>query len=170
MGVEDEALPESGIAPHVHFAGLRSAGDRRTAVTFLGHALPRLEALAWAGRVLETEAATRELRRPDQQALEHALRWLGDPGDATRRTAMEAAESAGERSPERMLATGVFFSGGSISESDLPVILPAPELAGRFAAVAVILAAARVQDGNALLDRALDLGERIAAEGTTALR
>jgi hypothetical protein len=170
MGQADEDLPEPGVTPDQHFAGLGAQGDRLGAVSFLGHALPRFEALAWAARILEQETATRELRRPDRQALDHALRWLGEPNDAARRAAHDAAEAASERSPERMLAMGVFFSGGSISDPDLPAVPPAPELAGRFAAVAVTLAAARAEDGNAVLDRALALGERIAAEGTSALQ
>ncbi|WP_299647174.1 hypothetical protein [Sphingomonas bacterium] len=170
MGTPADALPEAGVTPDQHYAALREAGDRPGAVNFLGHALQRLEALAWAARVLEMEGATRELRRPDRQALDHALRWLGDPNDVTRRAAMDAAEAAGEASPERMLGTGVFFSGGSISDPDLPAVLPAPELAGRFAAIAVTLAAARAEDRDAVLDRAMALGERVASEGTGALR
>lgn len=170
MGVEEEALPEPGVSPERHFAALRAVGDRYAAIGFIGHALPRFEALAWAARVLETEATTRALRPADRQALDHALRWLGEPGEDARRAAMAAADAAGERSPERMLATGVFFSGGSISAPDLPAIAPQPELAGRFAAIAVTLAAARADGRDALLDRALDLGGRVAADGMEALR
>lgn len=170
MGVEEDALPAAGVEPEPHYHALRKAGDRAGAATFLGHALPRLEALAWAARVLEDEARTRELKHGDRQALDHALRWLGDPNDASRRAAMAAADEAGERSPERLLATGVFFSGGSISQPDLEPVLPAPELAGRFAAAAVALAAARAeQESDAVFDRALDLGEQVAADGARAL-
>lgn len=169
MDVDEAELPEEGVAPVAHYQALRAGGDRLTAVSFLGHALPRFEALAWAARVLDEQAAALTLARADRQALEHALRWLGEPNDWTRRAAMDAADAAGERSPERMLATGVFFSGGSISQPDLPPVMPPPELAGRFAAIAVTLAAARVEDGTAVLDRALDLGERVAADGMQVL-
>ena len=170
MDVDETALPAAGIAPDAHYQALRADGDRLTAVGFLGHARPRFEALAWAARVLDEEAARQTLPRADRQALEHVLRWLGEPDDRSRRAAMDAAEAAGERSPERMLATGVFFSGGSISGPDLPPVMPAPELAGRFAAVAVTLAAARAaEESDAVLDRALDLGERVADQGAQAL-
>lgn len=169
MGVDEAEWPASGIAPDEHYRAVRAGGDRLSAVSFIGHALPRFEALTWAARVLDEQAAALTLSRADRQALEHALRWLGEPNDRTRRAAMAAAEAAGERAPERMLATGVFFSGGSISQPDLPPVMPSPELAGRFAAIAVTLAAARAQDGAALLDRALDLGERVAADGAGAL-
>lgn len=169
MGDPDATLPDPGIAPEQHYRATRDGGDRLAAVRFLGHALPRFEALAWAARVLDEQAASTPLTRADRQALEHSLRWLGEPTDAARRAAMDAADAAGERAPERMLATAVFFSGGSISAPDLPPVMPAPELAGRLAAVAVTLAAARAGDGVAVLDRALDLGERVAADGVEAL-
>lgn len=169
MDVDAAALPAPGVTPDAHYRALRGGGDRLTAISFLGHALPRFEALAWAARILDGEAAGRELSRADRQALEHSLRWLGEPHDGTRRAAMDAADAAGERAPERMLATGVFFSGGSISQPDLPPVMPQPELAGRFASIAITLAAARADDGNALLDRALDLGERVATDGMGAL-
>jgi hypothetical protein len=169
MGIDDDALPEAGIAPEQHYAQTRAAGDRPTAVSFLGHALPRFEALAWAARIVEQEAERATLKRADRQALDHALRWLGEPNDGARHAAKDAADAAGERSPERMLAMAVYFSGGTISQPDLPPVLPPPELAGRFAAMAVTLAAARAEDRNAVFDRALDLGERVAADGARAL-
>lgn len=170
MDVEETRLPAEGVAPHAHYQELRAGGDRLTAVSFLGHALPRFEALAWAARVLDEQAAALPLTRADRQALEHSLRWLGEPDDDNRRAAMEAAEAAGENAPERMLATGVFFSGGSISEPDLPPVMPPPELAGRFAAIAVAMAAARSEERDAVLDKALDLGERVAIDGAEALK
>lgn len=169
MGADADALPDAGIVPEDHFKTLRDGQDRAGATMFLGHALPRMEALAWAATILEHEAQSRTLPPPDRQALDHALRWLGDPSDATRRAAMGAADAAGERSPERLLALGVFFSGGSISDPDLPPVPPAPEIAGRFAAGAVTFAAIRSAERDAVFDRALDLGNRIANDGLKAL-
>lgn len=169
MGVDRQALPDPGVTPEDHYAQLRAADDRSAAAEFLGHALPRLEALAWSARVLEAEAGAIGIDRQDRQALDTSLRWLGDPSDANRRAARVAADAAGERSPERILAMGVFFSGGSISEPDLPPVPAAPELAGRLAASAIVLAAARSPSRGDVLDRALALGERIASEGLQAL-
>lgn len=169
MGVDEAELPAPGTAPEHHFRDLRADGDLTGAVMFLGHALPRLEALAWAARVVEEEAVGRELKNADRQALDHALRWLGDPSDHSRRAAMDAADAAGDRSPERLLALGVFFSGGSISGPDLPPVPPEPHIAGRLAAGAVAMAAIRAATRDAVLDRALDLGQRIADDGMKAL-
>lgn len=170
MGADDAALPAAGLSPEDHYRALRATEDRTGAALFLGAALPRLEAVAWAGRVLEQEAAAAPLRPADRQALDHSLRWLGDQSDQSRRAARAAGETAGESSAERLLAMSVFFSGGSISEPDLPPIPPAPGITGRCAATAIIVAAGRsAATRNAVMDRALDLGERIAADGTRAL-
>lgn len=167
--IEDGSEPPTpDVSPRAHFVALRQAGDRLRAVAFIGHALPRFEALAWAARVLEDEAG-QALPQPDRQALDHALRWLGEPTEAGRREAMAAGERAGERSPERTLAFAVFMSGGSLADPDLPPVPPPAHLAGQLAAVAVTVAAYRAAEPDAVLDRALDLGDKLAAHGVRFL-
>lgn len=169
MRIDEGDWPEPSIAPAAHFASIRAAADRADAVRFLALALPRFESLAWASRILEEEARDRRLPSRDRQALDFALRWLGDPDDARRRAAFEAAEAAGDRAPERMLALAVFFSGGSISMPDLPPVLPPPESSGTFTGAAVLAAAFRTDDPDQVLDRALNLGEAVASNGMDAL-
>ncbi|RHW17009.1 hypothetical protein D1610_12845 [Sphingomonas gilva] len=169
MRVEEAELPEPAVTPVTHFASIRGAEQRAEAVKFLALALPRFESIAWAGHVLEREALDRRLPARDRQALDFALRWLGDPDDARRRAAFEAAEAAGDRAPERLLALAVFFSGGSISMPDLPPVLPPPESSGTFAGAAVLAAAFRSDNPDEVLDRALDLGEAVASNGMDAL-
>lgn len=169
QGAEPAALPDEGVTPHAHYTMLREAGRRDEAVAFLAIALPRFEAIGWAARIVEEEANARRLSGPDRQALDYALRWLGEPNDDRRRAAMDAAGIAGERAPERLLALAVFFSGGSVSTPDLPAILPPPEAAAKCAGGAVAIAAHLTQDAPAVLDRALDLGEMVADQGMQAL-
>jgi hypothetical protein len=169
MGHDEADWPAPGVEPRAHFLALREAGARAEAAAFLGHALQRLEALAWACRILEQEAAGRALPLRDRQALDHALRWLGEPTDEHRRAAYEAAEAARDSAPERVLATAVFLSGGSLSLPDLPPVPPPPELAGRVAGVAVVMAAARSERRDEVLDRALDIGDKIAKIGARSL-
>ncbi len=169
QGVETEKLPAEGLAPAQHFAGLRAAGEREDAAEFLALALPRFEAIAWAAHVIEEVADARKLAGPDRRALDYALRWLGDPNDERRRAAFDAASEASERAPERFLGMAVFFSGGSISGVDLPPVPPAPELTGKMAGGALTFAAHRAADPGATLDRALDLGEKVAQQGMQAL-
>lgn len=171
MGVEEDGLPPADRSVRQHYDGLRSApGSGRESVAFIGHALPRMEAIAWAARLLDDESRRVELARRDRQALDHVLRWLGDPDDTRRRGARDSADAAGERSPERMLAMAVFFSGGSMSLPDLPPILPPPEACGRMAVGAVTLAAYRSGDPDAFFDRALLLAEAVAEHGMRAIQ
>lgn len=169
MGVDEAELPDAELPAIAHYSTLRAADDRRGAVEFVAHALPRFEAIAWAARVLDEESRTHPLDRRDRQALDHALRWLGDVDDRNRRAAHDAALDARDFSPEKLLALAVWFSGGSISEPDLPPVLPPSEMAGRFAGHAVLAAAARASAPEAVMDRALSLADRVAEQGTKAL-
>ena len=169
QGVAADALPPEGTTPSEHFAGLRARSDRKGAAQFLALALPRFESIAWAAHVIEEVANARQLAGPDRAALDYALRWLGEPNDERRRAAFAAADAAGERAPERFLGMAVFFSGGTISGVDLPPVLPAPELTGKMAGGALTFATDHAANPTAALDRALDLGEKVAEQGMQAL-
>jgi hypothetical protein len=170
MRVDDEAMPAPGVEPQAHYRTLRDGGQRPSAAMYLGHALPRFEAIGWACSILEEEGRERALKPADRRALDVALRWLGDPSDERRRAAQEASDAASAGSAERALGLAVFLSGGSISQPDLAPVLPPPEAAGAAAAGAIVIAAYRSDDPEAVLDRALDLGEKLAAQGTRALK
>jgi hypothetical protein len=170
MDVDEAELPDAELNAASHYAALRAADDRRGAIEFIAHALPRFEAIAWAARILDEESRTYPLDRRDRQALDRALRWLGDVDDRNRRATYDAALTARDSAPERLLALAVHFSGGSISEPDLPPVLPPPEMAGRFAGHAVLAAACRSPEPEAVMDRALALADRIAEQGLKALQ
>lgn len=170
MDVDEAELPDAELAASAHYAALRAADDRRGAIEFVAHALPRFEAIAWAARVLDEQSRTHPLDRRDRQALDHALRWIGDVDDRNRRAAYEAAQVARDFAPEKLLALAVWFSGGSVSEPDLPPVLPGPEMAGRFAGHAVLAAAARSDAPEAVMDRALELADSVAEQGMKALQ
>jgi len=169
MDAEPETLPGPDLPVRAHYEALRSEGLTLEALEYIGHALPRLEAIWWAAHLLEGEARKRALPPLDRQALDHALRWLGDPDDDKRRATSEAADAAAERSPERLLALGVFLSGGSISLPDLPPVLPGPETACRLAVGAVMRAAYRTDTPERVLEQALALAEKVAEKGIAAL-
>lgn len=169
MEFDPTDLPDedAGVEPYYRALRQRSPAD---ALDFIGHALPRLEAVAWAAHVLDQESRRRALSQRDRLALDSALRWTGDPDDANRRRARDAADGAGPRSPERLLGYAVFFSGGSLSEPDLPPVLPPASVCGRLAANAVKIAAYRSEVPEAVFARALDLAEQVAEKGVFALQ
>ena len=152
--------PSPAERPRAYFEALRAAGRDTDAVEFLSQALPRWEAVAWAAR------AVRDLGgldgEADARALKAALLWVQDPTEDRRRAAQEAAEGAEPDSPARLAALAAFYSGGSIAPADAEV-LPAPrDAAGRFAAGAIITAAARAADMDAALAASLGAGSAIA--------
>ena len=167
MELGDGVPPPAGVSPRDYWAERRAAGDLEWASAFVAHALPRFEAVAWAARFLDERA--NGLPPLDRQALDHALRWLGEPTEAHRIAAGDAGDAAGPRSAERLLAAAAFMSGGSIAPPDLPPVLPAPELCGRLAAAAVAIAAHRDADRAGAFERALDLGDAVANGGAEAV-
>ena len=156
---------DSRAKPAAFFDKLIAAGRLSDAAFFLGQALPRYETVAWATR------AVRDLRTaplppgPEADAMKAALLWVQDPSEPRRRTAFEIAGLAGDTSPERLVAFAAFFSGGSIAPADCPPVPSPQEAAGRFAAVAVLVAAAQSGDQPAGLNQALAAGRQIAEQG-----
>ena len=83
--------------------------------------------------------------------------------------AVAARMAAGTRSPERLLALAVYTSGGSMAPPDLPPVNPPQEICGKVAAGAVLTAAFLTDNPAEAKAAALDLGDKVAAEGVKAL-
>lgn len=166
---DDGDLPDDDVAADAHYADLRARGEDVGALDFLAHALPRFEGVAWAAHLLDAESRHRTLPVRDRLALDTVLRWVGEPVDGNRLAAREASDAAGPRSAERLLALAVYFSGGTLSQPDLPPVNPPAEASARFAAGAVKAAAYRTDDPQKLIAEALSLGEAVAARGIGAL-
>lgn len=169
IDVEGEDLPPADDDLYRHYAMLRDSGSQVEALDYIAHALPRLEAVGWAAHVLYDQARRHPLPAADRLALDHVMRWLEDQSDANRRAAYAAAENAGALSAEAMLATAVFYSGGSIGMPGAPPILPPAEACPSHAAGAVKVAAYRDGSPDATIRAALALAERVAEQGMAAL-
>lgn len=164
LGWPDDSLgPDQGLPPADYFDALRGDGRRVEAAQFLGLALPRWEAVAWAARSVRDLAPASTRGPAEEEALKRALLWVQDPTDARRRAAFEAAEAADPGSPERFAALAAFFSGGSLAPEDCQAVQAPPEAAGRLAAGAVLMAAFRGPEPWDALERSLDEGVRLAA-------
>ena len=167
MGQEAPEGDDVGLPPADYYAVLIAQNRLSEAANFLGQALPRLEAVAWAARVvnrLREEAGLSPRERGSQEALavKAALLWVQDPSETRRRNAYDAAERCDPRRAERLAALAAFYSGGSITPSNVEA-LPAPrDAAGRFAAGAVLVASAGKADA---LKGCLEEGVKIAAHG-----
>ncbi len=164
--LQSKERPEAAkLLPEAYFAQL--VHDRRLdeAVKFLALALPRLETVAWAARVVREVDTGHDAETPEGNALKATLLWLQDPVESRRRAAYDAAQAANPASAEAMAAMAAFYSGGSIAPPDCDP-QPAPhDVAGRFAAVAILLAAAACENAEAVLETALHNGDVLAREG-----
>lgn len=169
MDVESEDLPDAAIDVQAGYAAIKAEGSAADAVDYIGHALPRLEAVTWAAHLLDAESRTGPLPVLDRLALDHALRWLDAPSDANRRATQAAALAASPRSAEQRLGLAVFYSGGSIADPGMPPLLPPPEACLRYAVAAVKRAAFRTEIPDAVLARALAAAEHSAAGGSAIL-
>ena len=141
MDTAEDDLPDADIDVASGYAVLRQAGDRAAALDYIAHALPRLEAVAWAAWILDEQSRERIIPVRDRLALDHALRWLDDPSDANRRATYAAATLASDRSAEHHLGFAIFYSGGSIVDAGMASVLPPPEACLRYAVAAVKRAA-----------------------------
>jgi hypothetical protein len=136
-----EAPPPGGSPPREYFERLCGEEQYRTAIGFLAHALP-VRAAVWWGCLCVWDAARPSLPQPVDAALGAALRWVLNPIDELRRAAENAAAGADD-TPAGYLAQAVFFSGGSLLASNLPVLEPPPFLANRVLAGTILMAAAQ---------------------------
>jgi len=169
MSLDSAEFASSETDPETGYRTLRERGDIVLAVRYLGHALPRLEAVAWAAHLLEIWSQASVPGIAERQALDCAIRWVEEPSEEYRRAAGEAARRAADTSAERFLADAVFMSGGSISKPDLPPVQPPQQACGGLASSAVIIAAYRMADPKMSLAEASDMGEKVAALGVKGL-
>jgi hypothetical protein len=167
--LDDSELPDDAVDVQAGYVAIKANGSAADAVDYIGHALPRLEAVAWAAQVLDRESRMRELPVRDRLALDHALRWLDEPSDANRRATQVAALAANPRSAEHRLGLAVYYSGGSIADAGMPPLLAPPEACLRYAVAAVKSAAFRTDAPATVLGSALALAERAAEGGLPAL-
>jgi len=150
------------LPPDVYCTRLVETGQLELAATFVGHALPRFETIMWAVQALRT-------RLPKGQSdpiVTEVLRWIDDPTDERRRAIHVMAESAGGSSAPALLGYAVFMSGGSISEPDLPAVLPPAGVCAKLAGAAVLKAAFADADPQMALRDAISIGDNIARQGT----
>lgn len=160
--LSDTSLP-ADMPPEQYFAQELLGQNRLDeAVDYLGAALPRLEVVQWATTILEKSGHA--ALPPHRKAMHAAVcNWLNNPSDSLRRAAWALATDDTEGSPEKLLASAVFFSGGSIAPEDCDPVQPEPHLCGRLAATAILACAYGSEDAESLLRLAAAEGDRIAS-------
>lgn len=166
MELRASQMPAPDVPVRQHYSQLR-ASDTSQAIAFIGHALPRHEAIYWAAGLIDGQASQNDAAA-ERETLDQVRRWLENPSDAARRDVYAIAQRADRDAAERSLAMAIFYSGGSIAPIDVNPVQPAPGLSNRLAVVAVVQAAYRSGMHKAFFEDALHRAEEIAEHGIPA--
>jgi hypothetical protein len=110
------------------------------AVRFIAHALPKREAVWWAW-VCARRAAGENPQPKIKAALAATEKWIAQPDENNRRSAMAAAEKADLGTAAGCAGLAAFFSGGSLAPPNAAAVPPGEFLTAKAVSAAVIFAA-----------------------------
>ncbi|MPY22321.1 Twin-arginine translocation pathway signal [Shewanella psychropiezotolerans] len=108
------------------------------AVMYLAHALPLRETIWWAYCCAHSRDDWNEA---EANAIRAAKAWVHIPDEASRRFAEAMANKSGLESGAGWAAQAAFWSGGSITQPDDPIVPPPPYLYAQAAAGCISLTA-----------------------------
>ena len=131
-GMEDDITRKPQNQSALEFlAALKNSDTPEEAITFSAYMLePRL-AVWWGHECLRSQENL--LSQEDQDMLDLAANWVGEPTEENRYIAMNAAMDQAERSPGGWIAMGAGWSGGQQSQqSGCPGPAPARITSGPF--------------------------------------
>ncbi|MEM7190735.1 MAG: hypothetical protein AAF439_14075 [Pseudomonadota bacterium] len=143
-----EAFPEAAddlgevpedIAPLDHMAELGKDLNPNPALIFAGLALPKRESVWWACLVLRGLGL---LDGETGSGLALAEAWAMRPEEDERRACGTFAEEVYFEGPGAWVAFAAFSTSGSLAPAGLQSVPPSPEVSGKSAAMAVMLAIA----------------------------
>lgn len=140
LGDEAMELLRPGLHPLDFVALLMEKALFPDAVRFIAHALPKREAVWWAW-VCARRAAGESPQPKIKAALAATEKWIAQPDENNRRSAMVAAESAELGTAAGCAGLAAFFSGGSIAPPNAPAVPPGEFLTAKAVTGAVIFAA-----------------------------
>jgi hypothetical protein len=150
--------------PQQFYQRLVSQGCLADARRILAHALPKQRAIWWGCLVAADVSRHRPVREIDI-VLPLVWRFLGDPTDENRRATAVTGKLVPANSLAGALAMAAFFSKGSVSLPQLPVVHPRPFVTGRLVGVVVYLASVARDAAHykEYLRHYLSIGEEIAS-------
>ncbi|MGP1254706.1 MAG: DUF6931 family protein [Kiloniellales bacterium] len=162
LSEEAQALLQPDMNARRLINALAQAALPGDAVAVLARASGPQLAIAWALACLEQRLSI-SADGSEQACLATVRSWLSSPSERLRRAAMETAEAAGYAAPAHWLAAAVGWSGGSLSEPDLPEVPPPPHLFAVAVTAALRLAVAEEPDGGQQkLSEFLKVGARMS--------
>lgn len=140
LGDEAMALVEPDSQPAEYVKLLTEKKLYPDAIRFLAHALPKREAVWWAW-VSARRAAGTEPPPKIKASLQATERWIADPKEEHRRAAMAAAQAAELSTAAGCAGLAAFFTGGSLSPPEAPVVPPGEYLTAKAVTGAIIFSA-----------------------------
>jgi hypothetical protein len=140
LGEEAMALVRPDLSPLDFVALLMGQALYPDAVRFIAHALPKREAVWW-GWVCARRSAGENPQPKIKAALDATEKWIAQPSEDNRRSAMAAAQKAELGTAAGCAGLAAFFSGGSLAPPDAPLVPPGEFLAAKAVSGAVIFAA-----------------------------
>ena len=140
LGEEAMALVRPEMHPLDFVALLMEKALYPDAVRFIAHALPKREAVWW-GWVCARRAAGDNPQPKIKASLEATEKWIAQPSEDNRRSAMAAAQKAELGTAAGCAGLAAFFSGGSLAPPEAPVVPPGEFLSAKAVSGAVIFAA-----------------------------
>jgi hypothetical protein len=140
LGEEAMALLRPEMHPLDFVALLMEKALYPDAVRFIAHALPKREAVWW-GWVCARRAAGDNPQPKIKAALDATEKWIAQPSEDNRRSAMAAAQKAELGTAAGCAGLAAFFSGGSLAPPEAPVVPPGEFLSAKAVSGAVIFAA-----------------------------
>ncbi|MFL5342360.1 MAG: DUF6931 family protein [Gemmataceae bacterium] len=141
LGDAAKALLTPALTPRQFLDALAKQGLLPDALRFLAQALPKREAVWWAGQCVR--AAKAADAPPEAAALAAAEKWAATAAEPDRRAAHAAAEAATLDTPAGIVALSAFLSSGSLGPPNVAAIPPGEELTGQAVAGALQVAAVR---------------------------
>jgi hypothetical protein len=142
------ALRAEGQAPRQYVELLIERAQYPDAVRVLACALPRREAVWWAW-VCARRAAGDAPAPAVQASLEATQKWIAEPVDKHRRTAMQLAEAVGFDTPAGCAGLAAFLSGDSLAPPDAEAVPPGEFTAAKAIAGSIVLAAVTAEPKRA---------------------
>jgi hypothetical protein len=140
LGEEAMALLRPELHPLDFVALLMEEALYADAVRFIAHALPKREAVWW-GWVCARRSAGENPPPKIKAALDATEKWVAQPSEDNRRSAMAAAQKAELGTAAGCAGLAAFFSGGSLAPPDAPPVPPGEFLTAKAVSGAVIFAA-----------------------------
>jgi len=148
LGEEAIALLRNGMPQREYMDALIEQKRFPDAVRFLAHALPKREAVWWAW-VCARRAAGPNPAPAVKKSLEATEKWLVQPNEENRRSAMKVAQEAQLETPAGCAGLAAFLSGGSLGPPEAPQAPPAEDLTAKAVAGTILLAAVSTEPEQA---------------------